>query len=59
MTNECVKAYPDEEFIVRNSKLLCHACKKVLALKKYHISSQKHINGEEKVAQKNKEDLNI
>ena len=31
---ERVKSYPNEEFIVRSSKLFCHACKEVLALKK-------------------------
>ena len=40
---------------VRNSKLFCHACKEVLALKKssieYHSKSQKHINGKKEVTQ--------
>ena len=48
MTNDYVKAYPDEQFIVRNSELFSHACKEVLVLKKssieYHVNSQKHIN---------------
>ena len=61
--NERVKTYPDKEFIVRNSKLFCRACKEVLALKKssieYHIKSQKHISGKKKFALKNKEELNI
>ena len=61
--NERVKTYPDEEFIVRNSKLFCCACKEVLALKKssieYHIKSQKHISGKKKLALKNKEESNI
>ena len=61
--NEHVKTYPDEEFIVRNSKLFCSACKEVLALKKssieYHIKSQKHISGKKKLALKNKEESNI
>ena len=35
--NERVKTYPDEEFIVRNSKLFCRACKEALALKKSSI----------------------
>ena len=55
-TNERVGVYPDEEFLVRNSKLFCHACK---VLKKssieYHINSQKHINGKKA----NKENSNI
>ena len=29
---ERVKSYPNEEFIVRSSKLFCRACKEVLAL---------------------------
>ena len=33
---ERVKSYPNEEFIVRSSKLFCHACKEVLALKKFY-----------------------
>ena len=41
---ERVKSYPNEEFIVRSSKLFCSACKEVLDLKKncieYHIKSQ-------------------
>ena len=61
--NECVKTYPDEEFIVRNSKLFCRGCKEVLALKKssieYHIKSQKHISGKKKLALKNEEESNI
>ena len=56
--NECVKTYPDEEFIVRNSKLFCRACKEVLAIE-YHITSQKHISGKKKLALKNKEESNI
>ena len=50
---EQVKSYPNEEFIVRSSKLFCRACKEVLALKKssieYHIKSQKHISGKKKL----------
>ena len=46
---ERVKLYPNEEFIVRSSKLFCHACKEVLALRKssieYHIKFQKHMSG--------------
>ena len=41
---ERVKSYPNEEFIVRSSKLFGSACKEVLALKKssieYHIKSR-------------------
>ena len=33
-----MKSYPNEEFIVRNSKLFCRACKEVLALKKVLLS---------------------
>ena len=51
---ERLKPYPNEEFIVRSSKLFCGACKEVLALKKgsieYHIKSQKHISGKKKLA---------
>lgn len=58
-----MKAYPNEDFTVRNSKLFCRACKEVLALKKssieYHIKSQKHIGGKKKLALKSKEDANI
>ena len=40
---EQVKLYPNEEFIVRSSKLFCCACMEVLALKnssiEYHIKS--------------------
>ena len=61
--NESVKTYPDERFIVRNSKLFCRACKEVLALKKssieYYIKSQKHISGKKKLALKNQEESNI
>ena len=61
--NECVTTYSDEGFIVRKSKLFCHACKEVLALKKssieYHIKSQKHISAKKKLALKNKEESNI
>ena len=57
------KTNPDEGFIVRNSKLFCHACKEVLALKKssieYHIKSQKHISMKKKLSLKNKEESNI
>ena len=35
---ERVKSYPNEEFIERSSKLFCHACKEVLALKKFLLS---------------------
>ena len=44
--SERVKSHPNEEFIVRSSKLFCRACEEVLALKKrseYHIKSQKHM----------------
>ena len=61
--NERVKTYPDEGFIVRNSKLFCRACKEVLALKKssieYHIKYQKQISGKKKLTLKNKEESNI
>ena len=33
---ERVKSCPNEEFIVRNSKIFCRACKEVLALKKFY-----------------------
>ena len=60
---ERVKSYPNEKFIVRSSKLFCHACKEVLALKKssieYHIKSQKHISGKKKLALVSKEDSRI
>ena len=58
---ERVKSYPNEEFIVRSSKLFC--CKEVLALKKssieYHIKSQKHISGKKKLALVSKEESRI
>lgn len=64
--NEHVKTYPDEKFIVRNSKLFCRACKEVLALKKssfeYYnimIKSQKHIRGKKKLTLKTEEESNI
>ena len=42
--NERVKTYPEEGFIVKNSKLFYRTCKEVLALKKssieYHIKSR-------------------
>ena len=57
-----MKSYPNEEFIVRSSKLFYRACKKVLALKKcsieYHIKSQKHISGKKKLALAGKEEYN-
>ena len=55
-----MKSYPNEEFIVKSSKLFCHACKEVLALKKssseYHIKFQKHISGKKKLALASKEE---
>ena len=36
---EQIKSYPNEEFIVRSSKLFCCACKEVLALKKIVLLS--------------------
>ena len=58
-----MKLYPNEELIVRSSKLFCRACKEVLALKKssieYHIKSQKHISGEKKLALASKEESRI
>ena len=61
--SERVKAYPDEQFTVSNSKLFCRACREELAIKKSsiesHIKSQKHINGKKKLALKNKEESDI
>ena len=58
-----MKLYPNEEFIVRNSKLFCRACKEVLDLKKssieYHIKSPKHISGKKKLALASKEESRI
>ena len=60
---ERVKSYPNEEFIVRSSKLFCRACKEVLTLKnssiEYHIKSQKHISGKKKLALVSKEESRI
>ena len=60
---ERVKSYPNEEFIVRSSKLFCRACKGSVRLKKssieYHIKSQKHISGKKKLALASKEESRI
>ena len=55
MTNECVKAYLDEEF----SKLFCHACKKVVALTPLSITaiSRNTSQWEKEGHSKRKEDL--
>ena len=57
------ESYPNEEFIVRSSKLFCCAYKEVLALNKssieYHIKSQKHISGKKKLALASKEESRI
>ena len=54
ITNEHVKAYPDDEFIVRNSNLYCHAVKKSehcrTAPIEYYNNSQKHTMVERKVS---------
>jgi hypothetical protein len=61
--SERIKAYPNEEFTVSNSKLFCRACREELATKKSslesHIRSQKHVNGKKKLALKNKEQADI
>ena len=60
---EQVKLYPNEEFIVRSSKLFCHACKEVLALKKVLLSvisnPKTHISGKKKLALASKEESRI
>ena len=61
--SERVKLYPNEEFIVRSSKLFCRACKEVLALKKVLLSiissPQKHVSGNKKLALASKEESRI
>ena len=61
--SERVKAYPNEELTVSNSKLFCRACRDELATKKSslesHIRSQKHVNRKKKLALKNKEEADI
>ena len=49
--HERVRQFPGENFIVREGKLFCRVCKKILCSKKsvlhIHISPMKHQNGKE------------
>jgi len=51
-----IKEYPNELFIVSNSKLFCNGCREELCLKKStlnnHISSAKHKKGVERLNEK-------
>ena len=48
-----VRRFPDENFIVREGKLFCNACRQILSMKKsvlkIHVSSKKHRDGTQKL----------
>ena len=50
---ERVRQFPDENFIVRDGKLFCNACRQILSTKKsvlkIHVSSKKHQDGKQKL----------
>lgn len=60
---ERVKAYPNEPLTVSNKKLFCSGCREQLSLKKssieLHIKSLKHVRGKERLASKQKRQLDI
>ena len=51
--HERVRQFPDENFIVREGKLFCNACRQILSTKKnvlkIHVSSKKHQDGKQKL----------
>ena len=51
--HERVRQFPDENFIVREGKLFCNACRQILSTKKsvlkIHVSSKKHQDGKQKM----------
>ena len=51
--HERVRQFPDENFIVREGKLFCSACRQILSTKKsvlkVHVSSKKHQDGKQKM----------
>ena len=51
--HERVRQFPDENFIVREGKLFCNACRQILSTKKsalkIHVSSKKHQDGKKKL----------
>ncbi|KAK3725261.1 hypothetical protein QZH41_001278 [Actinostola sp. cb2023] len=51
--HERVRQFPDENFIVREGKLFCNACREILSTKKsvlkIHVSSKKHQDGKQKM----------
>ena len=46
---QCIKEYPNEPFVVSNSKLFCNGCREELCIKKSsvknHMASAKHKKG--------------
>ena len=58
-----VKAYPNEPLTVSNKKLFCSGCREQLSVKKssleLHIKSLKHVKGKERLASKEKRQLDI
>ena len=50
---ERVRQFPDENFILREGKLFCNACRQILSTKKsvlkIHVSSKKHQDGKQKL----------
>ena len=51
--HERVRQFPDENFIVREGKLFCNACRQILSTKKsalkIHVSSKKYQDGKQKM----------
>ncbi|PFX14310.1 DNA-directed primase/polymerase protein [Stylophora pistillata] len=51
--HERVRQFPDENFIVREGKLFCNACRQILSTKKsvlkVHVSCKKHQDGKQKL----------
>ncbi len=60
---ERVKAYPNEPLTVSNKKLFCSGCREQLSLKKssieLHLKSLKHVKGKERLASKQRRQLDI
>ena len=53
LLHERVRQFPDENFIVREGKLFCNACRQILSTRKsslkIHVSSKKHQDGKQKM----------
>ena len=52
-SHERVRQFPDENFIVKEGKLFCNACRQILSTKKsvlkVHVSCKKHQDGKQKL----------